>query len=106
MEVTAKICVLDDTQSGISKNTGTPWVAKEFVIETEGEDGHRDTLAVRASNPDVVKVLEGCLKGDIVEMELGFASRLRTFARKDGTEGYIRSTEVYARSVKVVEATF
>ena len=104
MKAIAKICLLDPTQSGISKNTGTPWVAKEFVIEVECEDGHRDTMAVRASTPDTVKVLEGCLKDDIIDVELGFASRLRTYRRNDGSEGYIRSTDVYARNVKIVEA--
>lgn len=106
MQVTAKICLLDDTQSGISKSTGNPWVAKSMVIEVECEDGHRDTLAVRTMNADVVKVLEGCLKGDIIDVELGFASRVRIYTRRDGTEGTDRSTDVYVRKVKVKEASF
>lgn len=103
MKTKAVISLLDATQSGISKSTGNPWVKKECVIELCDETGHRDTLAVQTMSEQVVKVLEGCVKGDEVVMDLGFNSRARVFLRKDGSEGVIRQTEVYVKSVEVVK---
>lgn len=100
MKTKAVICLLDETQRGISKSTGTPWESKEMVLEITGEDGHRDTLAVKTMNHEVIQVLEQCVTGDAVTVELGFNSRARTFLRKDGSEGVIRQTEIYVRNLK------
>lgn len=103
MKVNGTICLLDATQKGVSKSTGNPWTSKEFVVEVTDDGGHRDTLAVKTMNAEAVRVLEGCMKGDRVCMDLGFCSRAKVFTRKDGTEAVIRSTEVYARSVEVTK---
>lgn len=101
MKIKATITLLDATQSGISKSTGNPWTSKEFVIETKDENGHIDTLAVKTLNEQIIKTLDSCMKNDQIIIDLGFASKARTFTRKDGTEGVIRATEVYAKSVEV-----
>lgn len=103
MKIKGKICLLDAIQTGVSKSTGNPWTSKEFVVEVTDESGHRDTFAVKTMNAEVVKVLEGCMKGDTVCIDLGFSSRAKVFIRKDGTEGVIRQTEIYAKSVEVMK---
>ncbi len=37
MELSGKIIFVLPAQSGVSKNTGKPWMTQQFVIETEGQ---------------------------------------------------------------------
>lgn len=37
MELNGRIIAVLPAQSGVSKNTGKPWMTQQFVIETEGQ---------------------------------------------------------------------
>lgn len=37
MELSGKIIAVLPAQSGVSKNTGKPWMTQQFVIETDGK---------------------------------------------------------------------
>ena len=100
MKIKATISLLDATQSGVSKATGNPWTAKEFVVEFEDADGIKSTMAIRTMNKDVVDKLETCHKGNVINLDVAFQSKARVFTRKDGTEGVARSTECYVKSIE------
>ena len=99
MKIKATSSLLDATQSGVSKATGNPWTSKELVVEFEDADGIRSTIAMRTMNKEIVDRLETCHKGDEVELDVAFQSKARVFTRKDGTEGVIRSTECFIKSL-------
>lgn len=103
MKIKAIISLLDSTQSGVSKATGNPWTSKELVVEFEDADGVRSTMAIHTMNKEIVDRLETCYKGDEVVLDVAFLSKARVFTRKDGTEGVIRSTECYIKSMEVVK---
>ncbi len=100
MKIKVVISVLDAVRSGISKSTGNEWKSQEFVGRYKEEDGTEGTIAISTMNHDVIKVLETCSVGNEVLLDVAFASKARVFTRKDGTEGVIRSTECYVKSIE------
>lgn len=102
MKIKATISVMDETVKGMSRATGREWMKKELVVKLMEEDGLESTIAISTMNQDVIKVLESCSVGSEVMMDVAFQSRVRVFTRKDGSEGVIRSTECFVKSMEAL----
>lgn len=104
MKITGKINILTPTETGISQKSGNPWKRKEAVLEyiEKNEKGEEcaHTIAFSTLNDSIVEELEKCSIGDTVEFNYVTKANGRNFTRKDGTQGFIRSTEILCTSLK------
>lgn len=104
MKITGKINILTPTESGISQASGNPWKRKEVVVEysekNEAGEDRTHTIAFSTLNDSIVEELEKCSIGDTVEFNYVTKANGRNFTRKDGTQGFIRNTEIICTSLK------
>ena len=102
MKVKAKITLLCDTETGVSKATGNPWSCRELVVEIAEDDGKSSSMALKAFKEEVITTLDNCTKGDVIEAEVRINSQYREYKRVDGTTFVTRYNEAYLHDVKVI----
>lgn len=102
MEATGRINLLCEKQTGVSKATGKAWSKREFVVETEkDEGGFVSTLALSTLNDEVIAKLDKCMEGDKVKVAYTIHATARTYV-KDGVENVFRGNELRLLDVEVI----
>lgn len=102
MELTGKITIIEPTESGLSKATGTPWVSKSVVVDFEDE-GRASHLALRFMGQEDVTKLTDCQVGDTIRFKVRFWVSANQWTNKEGKQVTIRRNEVTCYDVEVVK---
>lgn len=98
MVIEGIITLLTPVEQGISKATGNPWKAKDVVIETTEPDGWRNTIALHTMNNECIDILEKCMEGDTIKVDVLFTAKAREYNGR-----IFRSTDVGMRKVVIVK---